>query len=108
MSKSGDVSEDGNEDFPPILAPALKVINQLEQEGIIEKPTIGGSIALVYYSQPMKTEDLDIFCLLTQKSLIVSLAPISIRGFRNWAMIQTDCTSTSKGLIFNSSFPRTM
>jgi len=40
----------------PVLATALTVINQLESEGIIEKPTIGGSIAVMYYATPMLTD----------------------------------------------------
>lgn len=54
--------EESFEEIPPILGPALEVINQLEQEGIIEKPTIGGSVAIMYYAQPVKTDDLDMFC----------------------------------------------
>lgn len=59
-----------------ILGPTLRVINQLETEGIIERPTIGGSIALMYYSQPAKTDDLDMFCYIVGQGALVSLAPI--------------------------------
>lgn len=31
------------EELPPILGPTLELINQLEREAIIQKPTIGGS-----------------------------------------------------------------
>lgn len=65
-----------DESAPPILAPALTVINQLEAEGTIETPAIGGSIALVYHAQPMKTDDLDIFCFLPGTTFFLSLAPI--------------------------------
>jgi hypothetical protein len=60
----------------PVLAPALTIINQLESEGIIEKPTIGGSIAVMYYATPMLTDDLDVFCYLPGQSFIVSVAPV--------------------------------
>lgn len=76
MSKSKELLDESDEPFPPILAPTLKVINQLEAEGIIESPAIGGSIALVFHAQPMKTDDLDIFCFLSQSTLIISLSPI--------------------------------
>ncbi len=59
-----------------ILGPTLKVINQLEAEGIIKRPTIGGSIALMYYSQPAKTDDLDVFCYIVGQEDFVSLSPI--------------------------------
>lgn len=62
-----------------ILGPTLKVINQLAEEGIIESPTIGGSIALMYYSQPAKTDDLDMFCYMAGQGDFVSLAPIYTR-----------------------------
>lgn len=64
------------EDIPPILGPALEVINQLEQEEIIEKPTIGGSVAIMYYAQPVKTDDLDIFCYIRNRGLLCDLGPI--------------------------------
>ena len=59
-----------------ILGPTLKVINQLEAEGIIKRPSIGGSIALMYYSQPAKTDDLEVFCYVVGQGDFVSLAPI--------------------------------
>lgn len=64
------------EDMPAILGPALELINQLEQEGIIEKPTIGGSIAIMYYAQPVKTDDLDVFCFIPNQGLLIDLGPI--------------------------------
>lgn len=60
----------------PVLAPALHVINQLEAEGIIKKPTIGGSIALGYHGQMLLTDDLDIFCYFEGQGLIQTTAPI--------------------------------
>lgn len=59
-----------------ILGPTLKVLNRLEAEGIIKRPTIGGSIALMYYSQPAKTDDLDVFCHIVGQGDFVSLGPI--------------------------------
>lgn len=59
-----------------ILGPTLKVINQLKDEGIIMRPTIGGSIALMYYSQPATTDDLSMFCYVVGQGDFVSLAPI--------------------------------
>jgi|AGTN01.1.fsa_nt_gi hypothetical protein len=58
MSKSKEQLDESDESFPPILAPTLKVINQLEAEGIIENPAIGGSIALVFHGG--KTGDISV------------------------------------------------
>lgn len=60
----------------PVIAPALRVINQIEDDGIIKKPTIGGSIALSYYGQVILTDDLDVFCYFQGQGLIQTSAPI--------------------------------
>ncbi|MBX3152382.1 hypothetical protein KF728_19645 [Candidatus Obscuribacterales bacterium] len=60
----------------PVLAPALRIINQLETEGIIKKPTIGGSIALGFHGQMLLTDDLDVFCYFEGQGLIQTTAPI--------------------------------
>jgi len=64
------------EEIPPILGPTLELINQLEREGIIEKATIGGSVAIMYYAQPVITDDLDMFCYIPNQSILVDLGPI--------------------------------
>lgn len=64
------------EEIPAILGPTLEVINQLEREGIIQQPTIGGSVALMYYSQPVKTDDLDMFCYIPNRGILIQLGPI--------------------------------
>jgi hypothetical protein len=68
-----------SESLPSILGPTLEIINQLERESILRQPTIGGSIALMYYTQPMYTDDLDIFCYIPNQGLIVHLGPIYSR-----------------------------
>jgi hypothetical protein len=64
------------DEMPPILGPTLELINQLEREGIIQKPTIGGSVAIMYYAQPVKTDDLDIFCYVPNRGFLIDLGPI--------------------------------
>jgi len=76
---SNEAIEELLEELPPILGPALELINQLEREGIIQQPTIGGSVALMYYAQPVKTDDLDMFCHVPNQGLLVDLAPIYTR-----------------------------
>ncbi len=56
---------------------ALQIINQMRQEGIIEKYAIGGGIAAIFYVEPITTFDLDIFVLLPDNTvLLTSLTPI--------------------------------
>jgi hypothetical protein len=64
------------EEMPPVLGPTLELINQLESEGIIRQPTIGGSVAIIYYAQPVQTDDLDMFCYMPNQGLLIDLAPI--------------------------------
>ena len=72
-----DIFEMLNDDLPPVLAPALKVINGAVEEGIIQKFVIGGSIAIMNYTEPFSTKDLDLFCFFPgQNGLLFSLAPI--------------------------------
>ena len=67
-----------NEDkhFPFVLGPVFSVMNQLEQEGLLETYVTGGSMALMYYSEPFLTDDIDFFCYLAQKGLLFDLGPI--------------------------------
>ncbi len=55
----------------------LAVINQLEQEGLIERYAIGGAVAATRYIEPIQTYDLDIFVVLpVSPSGLISLTPI--------------------------------
>lgn len=55
---------------------ALKVINQLERDGVIGKYAIGGAMALMFYVEPVSTYDLDIFCFLPEKGLLIDFGPL--------------------------------
>ncbi len=39
----------------------LKVLNDLEESGIISRYAIGGAVAAIFYTEAVDTEDLDIF-----------------------------------------------
>jgi len=45
----------------------LEVINKLEKDGIIEGYAVGGATALLFYTEPALTFDLDIFICLPGK-----------------------------------------
>ena len=55
----------------------LKVLNDMVKMGLIEQYAIGGGIAVLYYTEPVLTYDLDVFCLLpADKSELITLSPI--------------------------------
>jgi len=58
---------------------ALKVLNELKEEGLIRDYAIGGAIAALRWTEPFFTQDLDIFIVLEkeadEKGLII-LSPI--------------------------------
>lgn len=55
----------------------LKVLNELETKGLIERYAIGGGIASLFYTEPVLTYDLDVFVFLpVAKSSLVTLSPI--------------------------------
>ncbi|MEI9999372.1 MAG: hypothetical protein WDO13_09490 [Verrucomicrobiota bacterium] len=70
---------------------AIKVINQLRDEGIISKYAIGGAVGAVFYIEPAQTQDIDVFIHLEAKagSLLVSTGPITDRlrelGYTRWS-----------------------
>ena len=55
----------------------LQVLNELKQAGILRDYALGGAIALLFYTEPANTYDLDVFCLLPEASHpLVTLTPI--------------------------------
>jgi hypothetical protein len=60
----------------PTLQRALRQVNGLRAKGLIEQYAIGGAWAATYFSEPIPTEDLDVFCHLPSQSLLISLSPI--------------------------------
>lgn len=55
---------------------AIKILNQLVADGLIEDYAIGGSVAMLFYAEPVTTKDVDIFIETKSNSLIVSYSPI--------------------------------
>ena len=54
----------------------LKVLNGLEESGVISRYAIGGAIAATFYVESVVTFDLDIFILLPTKGNLLTLEPI--------------------------------
>lgn len=62
--------------LPFILSPVFRLMNQLELEGFITRYVMGGSMALMPYSEPFLTDNVDFFCYSPQKGLLLDLGPI--------------------------------
>ena len=55
----------------------LKVLNELEREGVIARYAIGGAVGAIFYMEPFLTYDLAVFVLLPQTAGgLLTLAPI--------------------------------
>lgn len=56
---------------------ALRVVGQLRDEGVIQEYAVGGAMAMVFWSEPVATYDLDVFVLMPEQAgPLVSLAPL--------------------------------
>lgn len=65
---------------------ALAVLRQLKTEGVIEDYAVAGAMALVFWTEPVATYDLDVLVWLPKtEAAIVSLGPLyewlSARGY---------------------------
>jgi hypothetical protein len=58
------------------LTEAIAAMRQLKAAGVINEYAIGGAMALVFWSEPIPTFDLDVFVLLPSTNSLVSLYPI--------------------------------
>ena len=55
----------------------LRVLNDLEREGVISRYAIGGAVGAIFYMEPFLTYDLDVFVLLPQTAGgLLTLSPI--------------------------------
>lgn len=71
------------------MTPTLKVINQMQADGVIGQYAIGGAVGATFYLEPAATLDIDVFVSLQQSlgSSLLSLTPIydylAGRGFKS-------------------------
>lgn len=54
----------------------IKLLNEMKEKKIIQEYGIGGATALIYYFEPIQTQDIDVFVVIDSSSLLVSLRPI--------------------------------
>jgi hypothetical protein len=61
----------------PVLTEVFKALNELEEAGVIRKYAIAGAMAFLFYTEPARTYDLDVFVLLPpQAGLVFSMQPL--------------------------------
>ena len=61
----------------------LRVLNELERAGVLNRYAIGGAMAATFYAEPLLTFDLDVFVALPEFGTgLLSLAPLyhALRG----------------------------
>jgi hypothetical protein len=63
----------------PNLAKILRALNDLHARGLVKQYALGGAAAAMWFSEPMYTEDLDVFCHLEGSGPLLSLEPIYAR-----------------------------
>lgn len=51
---------------------AIAAINDLKREGVVSEYALGGAIAIIFWSEPVATFDLDLFVLSDQSGPLVS------------------------------------
>jgi hypothetical protein len=68
------------------LADVFRILGEMRSEGVVREYAIGGATAVLFYAEPARTYDLDVFVLLAPgRSHLAPLAPIydwtTARGF---------------------------
>jgi len=59
------------------LSDAFRVINEIQEHGLIERYAVGGAMAMLFWAEPVVTFDLDVFILLPVSSApIITLEPL--------------------------------
>lgn len=58
------------------LAEVFAAIGRMKADGVVKEYALGGAMALVFWTEPVATFDLDIFVLLESPGVLLSLAPI--------------------------------
>ncbi len=78
MNVTASVARPTYNDVMPTLADVFKELNALKEERVIGDYALGGATAVLFYAEPTRTYDVDVFVLLASvgASDLVSLSPI--------------------------------
>jgi len=68
------------------LASVFRILNEMKSDDIIQDYAVGGAMTILFYAEPTRTYDLDVFVLLSDsETSIVLMTPIydwlKVRGF---------------------------
>ena len=60
------------------LADVFRVLNEIQEDRVVESYAVGGAMAMLFYAEPTRTYDLDVFVMLPKgaSSILVSLDDI--------------------------------
>jgi len=59
------------------LTDVFRALNDLETDGVIQKYAIAGAMAFLFYTEPVRTYDLDVFIFLPpQEGPLISMEPL--------------------------------
>ena len=78
MSEANDILKRLDEHKPPGLSEVALVMQRMIIEDYIKNYAIGGAVAVAYYSEPLFTEDVDVFCYYSD-ALANNISPIRTR-----------------------------
>jgi len=58
------------------IVETIKVVNQMLAEKVFENYALGGATAVIFYTEPIATQDVDIFISIENTSDLIILAPV--------------------------------
>ncbi len=58
------------------IVETIKVVNEMQVAKVFENYALGGATAVIFYTEPVATQDVDIFVSIENTSDLTSLAPI--------------------------------
>lgn len=54
----------------------FEIINQMQNDGVVERYAIGGAVGATFYLEPVATLDVDVFVVFPSSGLLIDPAPV--------------------------------
>ncbi len=58
------------------IVETIKIVNEMKSARTFENYALGGATAVIFYTEPIATQDIDVFISIKNESALTSLAPI--------------------------------
>lgn len=58
------------------IVETIKIVNQMQAAKVFEDYALGGATAIIFYTEPIATQDVDIFISVKDNDDLMILAPI--------------------------------